>query len=156
MIFFLLLWSFCMYWFVLWGLEVPTLPFRLVNMATKIIGPFFSKCVTFYAMEIALYSALIDQSWWFFWLLWPSCMCWFVLWGLEVPTFPFSWVKLASKMNGPILLHAPITRIKRGLEGPLNDNFLQNFCYFPNPYIKWDQKSLVEQRKVKVLQYGSP
>ena len=99
-------------------------------------------------MEIALYSALIDQSWLFFWLLWSFCMCWFVLWGLEVPTFPFSWVKLASKMNGPILLHAPITRIKRGLEGPLNDNFLEIFWHFPNPYIKWDQKSLEEQRKV--------
>ena len=43
-----------------------------------------------------------------------------------------------------------------GLEHPLNVNQSEIFGHFPNQLIKWDQKSLGEQRKVEKLQNESP
>ena len=46
-------------------------------------------------------------------------------------------------------VNAPNTVVEWRLGGPQDVNFFEFFWHFPNPYIKWDQKSLGEQGKVE-------
>ena len=56
---------------------------------------------------------------------------------------------MATNIIGHWTVYAAYTMEEWRLEGPLNINVLAIFWHFPNPYIKWDQKSLVEQGKVE-------
>ena len=63
---------------------------------------------------------------------------------------------MATNIISHWTVYAAYTMEEWRLEGPLNINFLAIFLYFPNPYIKWNQKSLGEQGKVGKVQNGSP
>ena len=56
---------------------------------------------------------------------------------------------MATNIISHWTVYAAYTMEEWRLEGPLNINFLAIFWHFPNPYIKWDQKSLGEQGKVE-------
>ena len=56
---------------------------------------------------------------------------------------------MAANMISHWAVYAAYTTEQWRLGGPLNINFLAIFLHFPNPYIKWDQKSLGEQGKVE-------
>ena len=56
---------------------------------------------------------------------------------------------MATNIISHWTVYAAYTMEEWRLEGPLNINFLAIFWHFPNPYIKWDQKSLEEQGKVE-------
>ena len=56
---------------------------------------------------------------------------------------------MATNMISHWTVYAAYTMEEWRLGGPLNINFLAIFLHFPNPYIKRDQKSLVEQGKVE-------
>ena len=56
---------------------------------------------------------------------------------------------MATNIISHWTVYAAYTMEEWRLEGPLNINFLAIFLHFPNPYIKWDQKSLEEQGKVE-------
>ena len=56
---------------------------------------------------------------------------------------------MATNIFSHWTVYAAYTMEEWRLEGPLNINFLAIFLHFPNPYIKWNQKSLGEQGKVE-------
>ena len=56
---------------------------------------------------------------------------------------------MATNIISHLTVYAAYTMEEWRLEGPLNINVLAIFWHFPNPYIKWDQTSLVEQGKVE-------
>ena len=101
--------------------------------------------------KTAIFQALVDQSWWFLWLIWSIHVCWWISWWPEVPMGP-SWTgNLAWKKFSQILLYAAYSIGDWGLDAPLNVNFLEFCLHFPNHLVKRNQKMLVEQGKVEKL-----
>ena len=156
MIFFRIIWPFSMCRLVLWWPEVSRCPSMWVELAGKMICQDLLNAVFPTDMKIGIISAPIDQSWWFFRLIWSFPLYQLPLWWLEVSTWPSRWLELAGKMFCHQTLYTAYTMRVWRQEGVQNINFLAIFRYFPNPHINWDQKSLVEQGKVKKLQNGSP